>query len=511
MKHFYVKTFSLLLAAVMLFGMLPGFTYTADAAETYSYVLVRSEKNLTNGEYILIAAATGEYKGNYGYYAMTTKEDSKYAMIQGAGQNFTTLPTTLKLDASIHSQFTWTIKGDSNGLTMAAPAGTFLTATSDSTAVSLTEQGTQWVATYSADQKTFSFSALNRYLGLRSDVVTTGTNGMCGFTTVNYNSGDVLFYVYKRVNTEELKSVLLYHSLNLANDISINYILPKNQFNGFEQIRMELDRPIYEGNTLVNWETILMEPVEKGEYFYFTIEDMTAVQMNNTLQATFYAHKDGVDYITETDHYSIGSYAYNQLNKEGTTTELRNVCAELLRYGGSSQQYKKYRTDALVDSAMTEEHKAYLSSLEDVVFGSCNQILNDCPDATVTWAGIGLDLQTKVTVRMVLNLNNYTGSPEDLTLRVDASDFYGGEITYIVENCKVYNKEMNLYAFDFSKLNAAELRSILSVAVFAGNTQVSATRLYSVDTYGQGKTGELGTTCRALIAYADAAHAYFGQ
>lgn len=511
MKHFYVKTLSLLLAVVMVFGMLSGFTYTADAAETYSYVLVRSAKNLTNGEYLLLAAATGEYKGNYNYYAMTTKEDSKYAMIQGAGQSFTTLPTTLNLDSSIRDQFAWTIQGDLNGMTMETPAGTFLTATSDSTAVSLTEQGSQWVAAYSADQKTFSFSALNRYLGLRSDVGTTGTNGMCGFTTVNYNSGDVRFYVYKRVNTEELKSVLLYHSLNLASDISINYILPKNQFDGFEQLRMELDRPIYEGNTLVNWETILMEPVEKGEYFYFTVEDMTAVQMNNILQATFYAHKDGVDYMTESDYYSIGTYAYNQLNKEGTTTELRNVCAELLRYGGSSQQYKKYRTDAPVDSAMTEEHKAYLSPLEDVVFGSMNQILNDCADATVTWAGIGLDLQTKVTVRMVLNLDNYTGSPEDLTLRVDVSDFYGGEITYTVENCELYNEEKNLYAFDFSELKAAELRSVLSAAVFVGNKQVSATRLYSVDTYGNGKTGELGTTCRALIAYADAARVYFGQ
>lgn len=511
MKKTFVKALSLVLVVAALLGLMPVFSYSANAAETYTYVLVRSPKNLTSGEYLLIAAATGANKGNYNYYAMTTKEDSKYLMIQGIGQGFTTLPTTLNLPDSLYSQFAWTVQGDINGLTMKTPDGTYLTATSDSSAVSLTSAGTQWVATHNAEQKTFSFAAVNRYLALRSDVSVTGTNGMCGFTTYPDDTGDIHFYVYKRVNTEELKSILLYHSLNLASDISINYILPKDQFAGFEQLRMEVDRPIYEGNTLVNWETILMEPTEKGEYYYFVLEDMTAVQMNNTIQATFYAHKDGVDYMTESDYYSIGTYAYNQLNKDGTPDALRQVCAELLRYGGKSQQYKKYRTDALVDSAMTEEHRAYLSPLEEVKFGSVNQILNDCPNASVTWGGIGLDLQTKVTVRMVLNLSNFTGNPEDLVLQVDATDTNGMEISYTLTDCMVYNQAKNLYAFDFSELKAAELRSVLSAAAFVGNTQVSPTRVYSVDTYGNGKTGELEATCRALIAYSDAALNYFAR
>ena len=511
MKKTFVKALSLVLVVAALLGLMPVFSYSANAAEIYSYVLVRSPKNLGNGEYLLLAAATGANKGNYNYYAMTTKEDSKYAIMQGAGQTFTTLPTTLNMDSSIQNQFAWTIQGDVNGLTMKAPAGTYLTAAESSTSLTLTTQGTQWTATFNAENKTFSFEALNRYLALRSDSEVTGTNGMCGFSSTTYDTLDIHFYVYKRVNTEELKSVLLYHSLNLASDISINYILPKDQFAGFEQLRMEIDRPIYEGNTLVNWETILMEPTEKGEYYYFVLEDMTAVQMNNTIQATFYAHKDGVDYMTESDYYSIGTYAYNQLNKDGSPDALRQVCAELLRYGSKSQQYKKYRTDALVDSAMTEEHHAYLSPLEEVKFGSMNQILNDCPNASVTWGGIGLDLQTKVTVRMVLNLSKFTGDPEDLVLRVDTTDTNGMEISYTLTDCMVYNQAKNLYAFDFSELKAAELRCVLSAAAFVGNTQVSPTRVYSVDAYGNGKTGELEATCRALIAYSDAALNYFAQ
>ena len=511
MKNFFVKALSLLLVVAVFFGLLPVFSYGANAAETYSYVLVRSAKNLTAGEYIFLAAATGDNKGNYNYYAMTTKEDSKILMLQGAGQNFTTLPTTLQLDSSIHSQFAWTLQGDASNLTIASPAGTYLTAQSGSTSLTLSEQGTPWTASYNADKKSFIFSSLSRYLALRADITTTGTNGMCGFTTVAGTSGDVHFNVYKRVNTKELSSVLLYHSLDLANDISVNYILPKDQFDGFEQIRMEIDRPIYEGNTLVNWETILMEPVEKGEYYYFIVDDMTAVQMNNILQAVIYAHKDGVDYITESDYYSIGTYAYNQMNKDNSAAALRRVCAELLRYGSKSQLYKNYRTDALVDASMTETHLSYLTALEDVTFGSVNQILNDLPNAPVKWKGVGLDLQTKVIVRMVLDLSEYEGSPEDLSVRVDVTDENGMEFTHVVTECKPYGGIDNLYAFDFTELKAAELRSVLSMTAFAGNTQVSATRVYSVDTYGNGKTGDLEVTCRALIAYADAAYAYFKQ
>lgn len=511
MKKMIVKALSLLLVVAVFFGLLPVFSYAANAAETYTYVLVRSPKNLTSGEYLLIAAATGANKGNYNYYAMTTKEDSKYLMIQGIGQGFTTLPTTLNLPDSLYSQFAWTVQGDINGLTMKTPDGTYLTATSGSSAVSLTSAGTQWVATHNAEQKTFSFAAVNRYLALRSDVSVTGTNGMCGFTTYPDDTGDILFYVYKRVNTEELKSVLMYHSLNLASDISINYILPKDQFNGFEQIRMEIDRPIFDGNTLVTWETIFMEPVDNGEYFYFTVDDMTAVQMNNPLQAVIYAHKDGVDYITEADYYSIGTYAYNQLDKTASSTALRKVCAELLRYGSKSQVFKNYRTDALVDASMTEEHKAYLSPLEEVVFGSNKELLNDLTNASITWAGMGLDLQTKIVVRMILDLSDYTGSPEDLTMRVKVTDVTGKETTYTLTEVEAYKPEDNLYAFDFSQLNAAELRSVLSAAAFIGETQVSATRVYSVDTYGKGKPGALGETCRAMIAYGDAARAYFEQ
>jgi hypothetical protein len=75
-------------------------------------------------------------------------------------------------------------------------------------------------------------------------------------------------------------------------------------------------------------------------------------------------------------------------------------------------------------------------------------------------------------------------------------------------NPVAYSKE-GLYVFDFDGLMAAELRTVINAAVYAGNTQVSNTLQYSADTYGNGKSGMLLRLCQALFAYSDSAKAYF--
>ena len=49
----------------------------------------------------------------------------------------------------------------------------------------------------------------------------------------------------------------------------------------------------------------------------------------------------------------------------------------------------------------------------------------------------------------------------------------------------------------------------MKVAVFAGEEEVSPTLSYSADTYGNNKTGNILTLCKALFAYSDSAKTYF--
>ena len=304
-------------------------------------------------------------------------------------------------------------------------------------------------------------------------------------------------------------AIVINHSLNLASDFAINFAVREELLAQYDSFYLETAIPVYEGNTKTGTTTLTIQPVLNGGYYYFTMDGLTAIQMNNVIKARLYASKDGKTYASVVDSYSIGIYAYNQLAKNNTGAELKNLCAELLRYGAKAQIFKAYRTNALVDASMAAEHKAMLTYLEDVEFGNNNTTLNDLSNPTVTWVGKALILDSKVTLRMIANLSSYSGALADLSVRVTYTNLEGEEVTEVVTDYIAYDESRGYYAFDFSALRAAELRTIVSAAVYAGDKQVSPTMQYSMDTYGNGKTGNLLTLCRALTAYSDAALAYF--
>ncbi|MBR4308658.1 MAG: MBL fold metallo-hydrolase [Oscillospiraceae bacterium] len=314
--------------------------------------------------------------------------------------------------------------------------------------------------------------------------------------------------VREPVEAPELK---LSHSLNLASDISVNFVIPKTLLDGFDlsTVYVESSVELYGGSRGTGSRLLRLEPTDTGYYYYFTLTGLTAVQMNDRTTSVLYGTKDGQTYFSPVDDYSIADYAYSQLNKTNTTDKLRALCADLLRYGAKAQIYKNYRTDSLADASMTEGHKLHLSSLDTVAFGNVNQDLKDLPNAPITWAGKSLNLESKVCLKFVFNTAAYTGSLGDLCLRVSYEDRTGTSKTLTLTEPEVYSAGSTLYAFTVDSLLAAELRSVVSVQIYAGDSPVSSTLQYSPDTYGNNKSGTLLDLCKALFAYSDSAKAYF--
>ena len=302
----------------------------------------------------------------------------------------------------------------------------------------------------------------------------------------------------------------LKHSLNLASDISLNFVIPATLLEGFDMdtvyVLAEVDT--YEGNTKTGVKTMQILPVEQGNYYYFTLNGLTAVNMNDRIRSVLYGTKDGQIYYSATDDYSIADYAYSQMDKS-VPNSLKSLCADLLRYGSKAQIFKAYRTDNLADAAMTETDKTYLSDIEAVAFGNTNTVLNDLNNAPTTWVGKALDLESKVALKYIFSLTDYTGDIKDLTLRVSYKDVKGNEKTLTLVSPEVYNEKKGYYAFTFDGLLAAELRTVVSAQIFAGENPASCTLQYSADAYGNNKTGVLGDLCKALFAYCDSAKAYF--
>ena len=307
------------------------------------------------------------------------------------------------------------------------------------------------------------------------------------------------------------ESLRISHSLNLASDISINFAVEKSLLSGFDMdtVYLMVQRDLYEGNAKVGTQTVKITPVEQERYYYFTLQGLTAVHMNDALRSVLYGTKNGQVFYSPTDHYSISDYAYSQLNKPNGADILKDLCAELLRYGSAAQSFKGYRTDALVDSAMTEEDKARLSDLESVTFGNTNTVLKDVETPEVTWVGKALDLNSKVTLKFIFDIGSYQAPVEDLYLKISYKDYLGIQRVITVTGAEAYSDVAGRYAISFDGLLAAELRTVVSVQVCCGDGVLSATLQYSADTYGKNKTGLLGTLCKALFAYSDSAREFF--
>jgi len=330
------------------------------------------------------------------------------------------------------------------------------------------------------------------------------------FMVDGYTTEAIATYIREEIGNDPiLVDVPIYHSLNLASDISVNYLVSVADMAEYDSFNMKIQFPVYEGNALKKYEAVILAPVENGEYYYFTLDGLTAVHMSNELEATLYMNKEGEAFVSETDHYSIAKYALSQMSKMESSGKLKTLCADLLRYGAAAQTYKGYHTDALADSAMSDAHRAYLSDVDNVTFGNTNQILNDLNNAPITWAGKSLNLDSKVALKFVFNPVNYQGDPSMLTLKASYTDISGELKTLSIGNPELYNPDMGLYVFTLDALLAAELRTVVSVQIFAGDIPVSCTLQYSADTYGNNKTGNLLELCKALFAYSDSAKAYF--
>ena len=296
------------------------------------------------------------------------------------------------------------------------------------------------------------------------------------------------------------------HTLNLASDISVNFAISASQLAGFDMSTAYVEATI---DTASGKVTTKLTPVLTNGYYYFTFNGLNAAMMNDQITAVFYGTKDGAKYYSNPDVYSVATYAYSQLNKSNAKAELKTLCANLLRYGASAQTYKKYRVDNLADNKMTEAHKALLTDLDSVVFDNINSTTGDVPGSNITWVGKALVLDSKITIKYVFDATGYTGDISELSLRVNYTDITGKTATATLTGPEVYDAAKNRYCFDFDGLLAAELREVVSAAVYAGNTRLTSVVQYSVSSYGTGKTGTLKILCQAMMAYSDAALDYF--
>ena len=307
------------------------------------------------------------------------------------------------------------------------------------------------------------------------------------------------------------ESIKILHTLDLASDISVTFAVAKTALANYDSFYLECVLPEYNGNTLVGTSTVQVQPVVSGNYYYFTLTGITAVRMGDMVDAVLHMTKGEQEYYSKTDSYSVSTYAYGMLNSS-KDAKMLTLCADLLRYGAEAQSFKGYRTDALVDADMTEVHRSYLSNTNTLTFTATDSYMGDLANPTITWVGKTLDLGSKVGMKFVFNAKNYTGDLSKLSMKVSYVGSTGETKSVTVTGIETYNANNKQYSFTFYGLLASELRTIVDVAIYEGNTQLSETLRYSAESYAA-KTGTtaLAALTKALFAYSDSAKAFFAK
>lgn len=288
-------------------------------------------------------------------------------------------------------------------------------------------------------------------------------------------------------------------SLTLQDDLVINYKVNEAFF-----AESGYTNP-YVVFSLNGVETRVTEyTVENGRYV-FDFEDIVPHQMNDTIHATLYATYNGIEYASEVREYSVATYCYNMLDKYNTNeyAKLQTLLVDLLNYGAASQVYMDYKTDALVNAKLTEEQKAMGTSTERTLETVQELEYKTIDNPTVQWKGGGLNLQKSVGMRFKITADNI----ENLTVKV-TNDI--GEETIIISDT-FETTEGGYYVF-FDGLNAGQMSDVVYLTVYDGETAVSNTIRYSIESYAYAKHNSSDTNLaelvKAMMKYGDSAKAY---
>lgn len=242
----------------------------------------------------------------------------------------------------------------------------------------------------------------------------------------------------------------------------------------------------------------------EGDRYVFSFSDIAPNQMNDTIYATLYASFGGVEYSSETKEYSVATYCYSILEKcsGNEYAELRTLLVDLLHYGAASQVYTDYNTNALVDARLTGEQKQWGTSTERTYESILNSTYQSIADPSVEWKGAGLNLQDAVTMRLKFSAESIDG----LVLVIESN---AG--TWEITSEDFVQTDGGYYAF-FNGLNASQLSDPVYMTFYDGDTPVSNTARYSIESYASSNQNSsdaaLAELIKAMMRYGDSAYAY---
>ena len=299
--------------------------------------------------------------------------------------------------------------------------------------------------------------------------------------------------------------------LELSNDITVFFKVNKEAFvaAGYTEPYMEFE---FNGEQIIENDYDVLT-IGGAECYVFSFENVYSQMMNDTITATLHAKWGDTEYSSKTIEYSVAQYAYKML-ESSTDNNLKKLLVDMLKYGAAAQQYSEYKTDNLVDSALTSEQLA-LGSQEIRTLENITKVPDyNGADNTyeLKWKSGSLELKNKVTM-----LFSFT-SPVKGNYSVRVSDSKGNFITEINSNNFSITGGSGAYVYSFIFddvfVNQMSDEFKFNVIDVDNNVDVSGTLSYSIESYASQKLNTenvtLSNLIRTMMMYGDSVRAFAG-
>ena len=317
------------------------------------------------------------------------------------------------------------------------------------------------------------------------------------------------------IDAVEFDTVTVGHNCSFGNDLSMLYAIPKSELESCTDIRLIVEKEHYDGNTLGEAVTKTLYPEEitiNGETYYrFDYKGVSAKEMGDTLTAELAFFREGANYSGKVDIYSLKAYAMERLSASQDAF-FNTLLVDLLNYGAAAQTYFAYRTDALVNSDLTDEQKA----LATKDYGALNVVENTGDGTEYPASIIGQNVLFDNRIKLLIATDFGEDSDLDgVSLRIRYKDYRGRDTEKLISGADfTYRTDVNGYTACFGELKASELRTELEFTLVKNGAEISATVKYSFDTYASNRLSNsedvnFKELLEKTLFYSDSAKDYF--
>jgi len=301
-------------------------------------------------------------------------------------------------------------------------------------------------------------------------------------------------------------------SISVGAEMTVTYNIMGADVNSYKDFYLEVKKDVADGEPVTTIYGITADREQMtakvnsatGEALMYqvTYKGINAKEMGDNFSTTLYAvGEDGTIYYGTTVVDSIKSYLVGKIDAESSIPELKTMAVDMLKYGAAAQVRLGYNTENLVTADLTEEQLSYATV--------------EIPEAVnyVATTGTGTAVNTNITVtsRVQLNLSCiYTTATDPNAVKCVITDSEGKILAEIAAT----NKGNIMFSAIYENVGAKEMRDVINATFYEGETAISKTISWSVESYVaqvRAKTNvaadELNMV-NAMLTYGDSVAAY---